>query len=203
MNKKFLHVGSGSLNKINATPEFALEYWDETRLDINKDVKPDVIASITDMSPIEDNSYDAVYSSHNIEHLYAHEVPIALKEMSRVLNDNGFLIITCPDIQSVCEKVAEGKLVQPLYQSGMGPITALDILYGLRSDIAKGNYYMAHKVGFTAQVLWKTIVNCNFKSSLIFQHKPSYVLWGIAYKSLDIKDDDMYIELKKHTTLIN
>lgn len=202
MNKNFLHVGSGRLNKINATPEFASDYWDETRLDINKDVKPDIIASITDMSPIDDNSYDAVYSSHNIEHLYAHQVPIALREMSRVLNDHGFLIITCPDLQSVCQQVADGNLVTPLYQSGMGPISALDILYGLRSDIAKGNHYMAHKVGFTANVLWKTIINCNFKSCLVYQHKQNYVLWSIAYKSLDLKEDELLIELKKHTNLI-
>lgn len=202
MNKKFLHVGSGRLNKKNATPEFASDHWDETRLDINEDVNPDVIASITDMSPIEDRYFDAVYSSHNIEHLYAHDVPIALKEMSRVLNDDGFLVITCPDLQSVCQQVADGNLVTPLYQSGMGPISALDILYGLRSDIAKGNHFMAHKVGFTANVLWKTIVNCNFKSCLVFQYKPSYVLWGIAYKTLDVKEEDLYSELKKHTNII-
>ena len=128
MTKKFLHVGCGSLDKNGATPEFAKAIWDETRLDIDEDVNPDVVASITDMSPVASSTYDAVYSSHNIEHLFAHEVPPALREMSRVLKDDGYLVITCPDLQSVCEQVANNKLMDSLYQSGMGPIAALDIL---------------------------------------------------------------------------
>ena len=92
------------------------------------------------MSSVSDNSFDAVFSHHNIEHLYAYQVPIAFREMSRVLNDDGFLVISCPDLQSVCAKVAENKkdsLIQTLYVSGMGPITPIDILYGLRSSLER------------------------------------------------------------------
>ena len=56
-----------------------------------------------DMSIIDDNSYDAVYSAHNIEHVYAHEIRTALSEMYRVIKEDGFLFITCPDLQSVCD----------------------------------------------------------------------------------------------------
>ena len=34
------------------------------------------------MSAVETNSVDAIYSSHNIEHVFPHEVPIVLKDMS-------------------------------------------------------------------------------------------------------------------------
>jgi len=203
MTKKFLHVGCGSLDKNGATPEFAKALWDETRLDIDEDVNPDVVASITDMSPVASSTYDAVYSSHNIEHLFAHEVPPALREMSRVLKDDGYLVITCPDLQSVCEQVANNKLMDPLYQSGMGPIAALDILYGHRASIASGNHHMAHKVGFTAKVLHSTIANCGFKSAIVAQHKASYSLWGLAYKGLDIEAERLKVELGKHTSVLN
>ena len=43
-------------------------------------------------------SVDAVFSSHNIEHLYPHEVPLALKEFMRVLKPDGFVLMTCPDL---------------------------------------------------------------------------------------------------------
>ena len=33
------------------------------------------------MQVIADGEFDAVYSSHNVEHLYPHEVPLALREM--------------------------------------------------------------------------------------------------------------------------
>ncbi len=202
MPKKFLHVGSGNLKKVNTTDVFKSDDWEEVRLDIDESVNPDVIASLTDMSVINDKAYDAVYSHHNIEHLFAYQVPIALKEMSRVLKDDGFLVISCPDLESVCAKVAEGNkdsLIQTLYVSGLGPITPLDILYGLRSSLRDGNHYMAHNVGFTKDILNATILDSGFGSSLVVQWKPTYVLWGIAYKKSDVTTDDLKDELIKHT----
>ena len=117
MTKKFLHVGCGRLTKANSTPEFQKKEWIETRLDIDESVTPDIISSITDMSVVDSDSFDAVYSSHNIEHLFSHEVPLALKEMHRVLCDDGFLVITCPDLQSVCEHVVNDKLTLVLISS--------------------------------------------------------------------------------------
>jgi hypothetical protein len=46
------------------------------RLDIDKNVNPDIVGTMLDMSAVADASVDAVFSSHNIEHLYPHEAPI-------------------------------------------------------------------------------------------------------------------------------
>jgi len=43
-----------------------------------------------DMPAVADGSVDAIYSSHNIEHLYPDEIPVALKEFLRVLKPEGF-----------------------------------------------------------------------------------------------------------------
>lgn len=201
MKKNFLHLGCGRLTKLNSTPEFRNDIWEEVRVDIDEDVNPDIVASMTDMSVINSNDFDAIYSSHNIEHLFSHEVPVALKEMYRVLNDDGYLIITCPDLVSVCNEVAKGKLTEPLYQSGLGPISALDILYGLRSDIAKGNHYMAHNCGFTGSVLHATLAGCGFKSIACVTKASQYALWAIAYKNKSISQDECLNELSKHVTL--
>ena len=96
----FLHVGCGPKHK-DRTP-FASQNWREIRLDIDSAVQPDVIGTMTDMKAVRDASVDAVFSSHNIEHLYPHEVPIALAEFYRVLKPDGFVLLTCPDLQSVC-----------------------------------------------------------------------------------------------------
>ena len=201
MSKKFLHIGCGPLYKENTTPAFNSDDWDEVRLDIDPTHNPDIVCSMSDMSIVEDNSFDAIYSSHNIEHLFAHEVPIALNEMYRVLNDDGYLVITCPDLVSVCTHVAEGNLTEPLYQSGLGPIAAIDILYGLRSDISKGNHYMAHNCGFTGEVLHATLQGTGFKSSICVTKKDQYALWAIAYKNKTVTTDDCLLELKKHVAL--
>tara|TARA_B100001540_G_scaffold39359_1_gene34914 strand:- start:1400 stop:2029 length:630 start_codon:yes stop_codon:yes gene_type:complete len=198
MANNFLHVGCGRLTKEHSTPEFMKDKWTETRLDIDESVNPDIVASLTDMSVVDSNSFDSIYSSHNIEHLFAHEVPIALKEMHRILNSTGYLIITCPDLQSVCEHIAEGRLTDKLYDSGMGPISPIDILYGHRASIQNGNHYMAHKVGFTASVLNSTLLGVGFKSAAVVQHKRSYNLWGIGYKELDSDKETLAKELNKH-----
>jgi hypothetical protein len=82
---------------------------------------------------------------------------VALAEFRRVLADDGFAVITCPDLQSVCELVAQDRLTEPAYTAPAGPIAPLDILYGHRAAMARGNLYMAHRCGFTSRVLAATL----------------------------------------------
>lgn len=135
--KTFLHVGCGPKRKNQTTRAFNSEEWAEKRLDIDPAVQPDVVGTMTDMSAVSTGSVQAVFSSHNIEHLYPHEVPLALAEFLRVLSDDGFLVVTCPDLQSVCKLVAEDKLTEPAYVSPAGPIAPIDILYGHRPPMHK------------------------------------------------------------------
>ncbi len=121
VQKTFLHVGCGPARKEQAGPGFRGEEWQELRLDIDPSVQPDIVGTMTDMSAVADESVDAVYSSHNIEHLYPHEVPLALAEFRRVLKDDGFVVLTCPDLQSVAALVAEDKLTEPAYVSQRAP----------------------------------------------------------------------------------
>jgi len=81
-----LHIGCGPKRKDKTTKEFNTPDWTEIRLDIDPSVSPDVIGTMTDMSAVASESVDAIFSSHNIEHLYPHEVPVALKEFARVLS---------------------------------------------------------------------------------------------------------------------
>ena len=180
--KKLLHIGCGpkTIQQING---FDSSDWREIRFDIDPSVKPDVIGTLTDMSAIESDSIDAVFSSHNIEHLYPHEVPLALAEMFRVLKPTGFLLITCPDIQSVCEMVAKDQLIEPLYNSSAGPISAIDILYGHRGFMANGNLFMAHRCGFTFKVLTNSILAQGFKTIVGRRDQKNYALWALAFKS--------------------
>ena len=151
--KKLLHVGCGPKNRTNTTKVFAGEGWEEKRLDIDEAVKPDIITTMTDLSMIKDNEYDAIYSSHNIEHLYAHEVDIALAEFNRVLDNEGEIFITCPDMARAAEEIIKGNFLGVLYESPAGPISAIDILFGHRESLKNGQHHMAHRVGFTLKIL--------------------------------------------------
>ena len=177
----FLHVGCGPKRKDRTTAGFA--EWSELRFDIDESVQPDLVGTMTDMSSVSTESVDAVFSSHNIEHLYPHEVPVALSEFLRVLKPDGFAVITCPDLQAVCALVAEDKLTEPAYTSPAGPIAPLDILYGHRPPMARGNLYMAHRCGFTQKVLTGTLQTAGFKSfASMSRGHPYFDLWAVASK---------------------
>ena len=180
--RTFLHVGCGPKRKDQTTRGFNTPQWDELRLDIDPSVSPDIIGTMTDMSAVQAASVDAVFSSHNIEHLYAHEMPVALSEFLRVLNDGGFAVITCPDLQSVAALVAEDKLTEPAYTSPAGPIAPLDMLYGHRPPMARGNLYMAHRCGFTLKVLLGTLRAAGFASVAGLRRPASFDLWALATK---------------------
>lgn len=195
--KKFLHVGCGPKSKQQTTKGFNTDAWQEIRLDIDKAVEPDVIGTMTDMHLVANEAVDAIFSSHNIEHLYPYEVPIALKEFLRVLNEAGFLLITCPDLQSVCALVAENKLTETAYESAAGTITPLDILYGHRASMQAGNLYMAHRCGFTKDVLTKALIQAGFKSVIAAARPTHFDLWAIASKAT-LSTEQLWALLKEH-----
>jgi SAM-dependent methyltransferase len=181
--KTVLHVGCGAYERTKLHPEFIRHAWQEIRLDIDPDVAPDIVASITDMHPVQDHSVDAIFSSHNLEHLYPHEVPVALREFRRVLRSDGFALITLPDLQEVARLVAEDRLEEPAYLSPMGPIAPLDILYGFRPSLAKGNTFMSHRTGFTGRTLSACLLQAGFAATLVQRHLSAFSLWAIGFSS--------------------
>ncbi|MDH4216051.1 MAG: methyltransferase domain-containing protein [Gallionella sp.] len=199
--RTFLHVGCGPVYPDSPTQQtqrikgFPAREWKEIRLDINPEVKPDVVGSMTDMSAVATGSVDAIYSSHNIEHLYPHEVPVAMAEFKRVLRADGLAVITCPDLQSVCALVAEDKLTDAAYNSPSGPITPLDILYGLRTSMGAGNLYMAHRCGFTLKVLLGTLQASGFAKVVGRRRPRAFDLWAVA--SVADMDDAKLKELAR------
>lgn len=182
--RKFLNAGCGPIRKPNVPACFLADDWQEIRLDIDPSAEPDIVCSMLDMAPVPAACVDAVYSSHNIEHLYAHEVPLALAEFFRVLKPDGFLLLTCPDLQAVCRLVVEDKLTEPAYTVPIGPVAPLDILYGHRPQIAAGNLFMAHHTGFTLRTLVEAIRSVGFCSVAGRPPSPSLDLWVIATKAL-------------------
>lgn len=180
--KTLLHVGCGPKRIDQTTRAFNDGSWREMRLDIDPNVQPDVIGTMTDLSAVATGSVQAVFSSHNIEHLYPHEVPMALAEFHRVLDDQGYVVITCPDLKSICQLVADDRLDEPAYQSPAGPITPLDVLYGHRQSMQQGNLFMAHRCGFTETVLRKVLGNGGF-GVVATKVRPAYFdLWALASK---------------------
>jgi len=190
--RKLLHVGCGMPNPARLPACFRRPGWREVRLDIDQRVQPDIVGSITDLSMIEDARVDAIWSSHNLEHLHSFEVPSALAEFRRVLRPDGFALITLPDLRAIAHHIAQGKLAEPLYQSPAGPISALDVVYGHQASVQAGNAFMAHRTGFTADTLGNALVDAGFAEVRVHEGK-YWDLWAIA--AMPDTDPAVYDEL--------
>lgn len=195
---KLLHVGCGSLTKVNTTKEFASERWEEIRLDIDESVDPDIVASVLNLEMIQSNSFDAIYSSHNIEHVFSHEIPMMLKEFIRVLNEDGILVVNCPNLLHIAELITKDKLTEPAYISPIGSITPLDMIYGHIESISKGNFHMAHKCGFTPTSLRKILEESGFGSVGVLSRKSQFDIWAMASIKKIEDESVMKLLLKRH-----
>lgn len=197
-NRTVLHVGCGAANPEKLHRAFRGPEWREVRLDIDPGAKPDIVASITDMAGVKSGEYEAIYSSHNIEHLYAHEVPAALREFARVLNSDGFALIECPDLQSVAVLVADGKLEDTAYVSPAGPIAPLDMIYGHRGAMSQGNLFMAHRTGFTVQTLGNALIANGFARAIVERNEKAFALWAVGFKT---QQSDAQLEAHRNALL--
>lgn len=177
--KTVLHIGCGQTN-IHQLPAYFHTQWQEIRLDIDPDTHPDIVGTVLDMSAVSSNSVDAVYSSHMLEHLYAHELVIALAEIMRVLKPDGILVVTVPDLQTIAQLIVDDRLLDTAYMSPAGPIAPFDMVYGHRGYIENGMVYMAHRGGFTLATLIDEIKRAGFETVTGNRRESNYDLWVLA-----------------------
>ena len=174
--KTFLNVGCGPPG---APAPQGFEDWRQIRLDADRRVEPDIVG---DMRFVRiDEQVDAVFSSHSIEHVYSHEVHETLSSWRHALTPHGFLVVTCPDLQSACARVAEGKLFDPVVHSHAGPLAPIDFLYGYRLQVAAGAHGMQHLTGFIASSLGQALSDAGFAGVFVTRRPTLYDLWAIAF----------------------
>lgn len=177
--KTVLHVGCGRASPHKLHSFFRGGQWREIRVDIDRQVLPDIVADISDLSAFRDGCVDAIWSSHSLEHIHDHQVPVALREFRRILKDDGLILVTMPDLESVAQLIVDGKAEDVAYQSPAGPITALDMVFGHRRSIENGNPFMAHKTGFTQHRLRRLLTEAGFARSMILRGR-SLDLWAVG-----------------------
>jgi len=194
--KKVLHVGCGPKAADKLHPAFRQDGWREVRFDIDEQVEPEIVGSMVDMrEKVEDRAFDAIWSSHNIEHLHVHETALALREFRRVLRPDGFALINCPDVAAIAQLIVDGRFDETIYQSPAGPITVVDMLWGHGRSIADGNHFMAHRTGFTAESLGRRLIDCGFDEAWVFRG-PAIDLWAVALGA-EAERDEVRIHLER------
>ena len=80
--------------------------------------------------------------------------------------NGGKLVIKVPDIQAACKLAAEQGVEAIAYQSAIGPIRVLDMLYGYQQMVLQSEY-MAHKMGFDHPKLGRAVVGAGFAKATV------------------------------------
>jgi SAM-dependent methyltransferase len=177
-NMRVLNAGSGGPDNGALHPVFRSNLWKEVRLDIDDSVRPDIVGSFSQMrGVVADSSFDAIWSSHSLEHLHTHQVIPALREFRRILKGDGFALVTCPDLKAIATLMLNSHCEAVAYQSNMGPIRVLDMIYGHASSIAEGRTSMAHNTGFTVERLARVAIEAGFAEVRVMEGS-SFDLWA-------------------------
>jgi ubiquinone/menaquinone biosynthesis C-methylase UbiE len=181
---KILHAGCGN-------HPFPFEWWpagvQEFRYDIDPQHGTEYQGSITDLSQFDDNSFDGVYCAHTLEHLYPHDVQVAVGEFYRVLRPGGHIVLLVPDLEDIrptedllymtpCRRTLPNGEVEEF----LSRVTGIDLIYGLRVTIVE-TVYMAHHIGFNSTTLAAELKTAGF-SRVETKRLPVYNLMGAAIK---------------------
>jgi len=137
-----LHIGGKEVH-----PEWKI-------LDIEQRPEVDYIGDASDLSQFEDESIDVIYASHVLEHFYYnlnYELAFTLAEWHRVLKKGGQLMISVPDLRTLCWMY--------IY-----PEIDTDTRFHIMRMIFGGqtNQYDVHKVGFDFDILCRYLADTGF-----------------------------------------
>lgn len=72
--------------------------WVNTDVWSNADTHPDVLVKPGEPYPFEDNTFDAIYMGHVLEHIPWPQVPTFLADMSRIAKPSAPFLVVGPDV---------------------------------------------------------------------------------------------------------
>ncbi|WP_413261246.1 class I SAM-dependent methyltransferase [Floridanema flaviceps] len=128
-----LHIGG-----TEAHPEWKI-------LDIEPRPEVDFVGNAANLEQFADNSIEAIYASHVLEHFYHRlngELLNTLSEWYRVLQPGGKLYISVPNLRVLCWLYLKEKL------SVYDRYYLMAVMFG-----GQTNEYDVHKVGFDLEIL--------------------------------------------------
>ena len=153
-------------------------------LNIQKNDGVDFVGSISDLSQFEDESIEAIYASHVVEHIDQKNIKQTFKGINRVLKNGGKFYVSVPDLDILCrifiEKTAPSKV----------KFNVMRMMFGGQTDEFDYHYF-----GWNYEFLNTYLLEAGFKKNEriktfdIFNDTSSYAPYGplislnvIAYK---------------------
>jgi SAM-dependent methyltransferase len=195
--RRVLNVGGGN-KTIPIPPHY--DGWEHVLLDVDSRGKPDIVCDARALDSLPAGQFDAVYCSHNLEHYYRHDGAKVLRGFLHVLKPDGFAEVRVPDLECVMRRVVKDNMgiVDVLYQSGAGPISVQDVIYGLGTEIEQsGSDFYAHKTGFTPKSLGQTLTAAGFGGVFLFVAPEIFETRALAFKQPPTEEQQQLLHLPR------
>ncbi|MFX0141167.1 MAG: methyltransferase domain-containing protein, partial [Candidatus Hodarchaeota archaeon] len=170
-----LNLGCGNEKK---------EDW--VNIDIDRRVKPDLIADAKNLYMFYDETIDEIICYHLFEHFIYSEAIKALSEWYRILKPGGKLSIELPDLDRCVEILSKKNAPFDWYDNAQNPPEkfALGGIYGWLPEINpktsnKVNLLHIHKYGWTYKTIKYELEKVGFRKikrvSIIQNYRPSTI----------------------------
>ena len=153
-------------------------------LNIQKKEGVDYLGDISDLSQFEDNSIEEIYASHVVEHVNQKNIQKTLNGIYRVLNKNGKVYISVPDLDVLCRIFIDPKATPKV------KFHVMRMMFGGQTDEFDYHYF-----GWNYEFLTTYLTEAGFKTNErvktfdIFNDTSSFAPYGplislnvIAYK---------------------
>ncbi|MGA7934786.1 MAG: methyltransferase domain-containing protein [Kovacikia sp.] len=114
-------------------------------LDVEPRPEVDYVSDAANLSQFADGSIDKIYASHVLEHFHHSlndELLSTLREWHRVLKPGGHLLVSVPDLRTLCWLYLNPNL-EPVERHNI-----MSIMFG-----GQLNQYDVHRVGFDFEIL--------------------------------------------------
>jgi predicted SAM-dependent methyltransferase len=127
--------------KLNIGTRTKNKGWKNFDIDPGPDV--DYVGDCMDLSQLADNSVETIYASHVLEHVsYQKDLQATLKEWFRVLVSGGEVMISVPDLETLCRLFLAPTL------TGKQRFQVMQVMFGGQMD-----EFDFHSVGLSSEWL--------------------------------------------------
>lgn len=118
------------------------------------------IHDLTRPLPWDDETVDACYTSHTVEHMSREQGGFLVRQAFRVLKPGGVLRVVVPDLQAIVSKYHSGKIPADLFVEALGVLYGAD-KKGLRRMLAPVVEF-PHKCMYDTQAMIRLLQGAGF-----------------------------------------
>lgn len=119
---------------------------------VNAGPHVDFVGDILDLSRFADGSVDEIYASHVLEHVWLEQAKAVLRAFARILAPGGRLMLSVPDLPTLCRIYLDPRLSQKQSMQVMG------MIYGAHLD-----EHDIHHAGYDETLMRAILTEAGFR----------------------------------------